>query len=248
MMVWALPRGSETARLFPKRDPSQQRPDLPSSNARWGSTLMTSPAGVRCSPRRSLRQAGRLPMTSERGRTVSSLARPLGAPLPDTVRRDRMAGVTLDAGGLIAFERGDRRTIALLARAAETAARVTVPATVLARVVRRPERQVRLLGLVRAPTTDVVALDRVDARSREDQREAATSCATYPSAERVARAAASYDGSFADTSNATSTKTRATVNRVALADRLALPRRRSRDCQAKTALGDSRSSPRTRSP
>jgi predicted nucleic acid-binding protein len=74
-----------------------------------------------------------------------------------------MAGVTLDAGGLIAFERGDRRTIALLARAAETAARITVPAAVLAQVVRRPERQVRLVRLARQPTTDVVALDLVDA-------------------------------------------------------------------------------------
>jgi predicted nucleic acid-binding protein len=38
-----------------------------------------------------------------------------------------------------------------------------VPATVLAQVVRRPERQVRLVRLARAPTTDIVALDRVDA-------------------------------------------------------------------------------------
>jgi predicted nucleic acid-binding protein len=72
-------------------------------------------------------------------------------------------GVTLDAGGLIAFERGDRRVIALLARAAETAARITVPATVLAQVIRRPERQVKLVRLVRQPTTDVIDLDRVDA-------------------------------------------------------------------------------------
>jgi predicted nucleic acid-binding protein len=76
---------------------------------------------------------------------------------------DAVSGVTLDAGGLIAFERGDRRVIALLARAAETAARVTVPATVLAQVIRRPERQVRLVRLVRQPTTDVADLDRVDA-------------------------------------------------------------------------------------
>jgi hypothetical protein len=73
------------------------------------------------------------------------------------------AGVTLDAGGLIALERRDRRVIVLLARAAETGAQVTVPASALAQAVRDPARQVRLARLLRQPTTDVVALDRVDA-------------------------------------------------------------------------------------
>jgi hypothetical protein len=36
-----------------------------------------------------------------------------------------MAGVTLDAGGLIAVDRNDRHVTVLLARAAETRARVT---------------------------------------------------------------------------------------------------------------------------
>jgi predicted nucleic acid-binding protein len=72
-------------------------------------------------------------------------------------------GVTLDAGGLIALDRDDRRVIVLLARAAEAGARVTIPATVLAQAIRRPERQVRLARLIRQPTTDVVPLDRVDA-------------------------------------------------------------------------------------
>jgi hypothetical protein len=74
-----------------------------------------------------------------------------------------MPGVTLDTGGLIAVDRDDRRVIVLLARAAETRARVTVPASALAQAVRRPERQKRLARLVRQPTTDVVSLDRVDA-------------------------------------------------------------------------------------
>src|SRR6266700_5888271 len=74
-----------------------------------------------------------------------------------------MPGVTLDAGGLIALDRDDRRVVVLLARARETGARVTVPATALAQSVRRPERQVRLARLARQPTTDVIALDRVDA-------------------------------------------------------------------------------------
>ena len=46
-----------------------------------------------------------------------------------------MAGVTMDAGGLIAVDRDDRRVLALLARARETGARVTVPATALAQAV-----------------------------------------------------------------------------------------------------------------
>lgn len=72
-------------------------------------------------------------------------------------------GVTLDAGALIALDRDDRRVVALLVRAQETSARVTVPATALAQAVRNPVRQARLARLVRQPATDVVALDRVDA-------------------------------------------------------------------------------------
>lgn len=74
-----------------------------------------------------------------------------------------MAGITLDAGGLIALDRDDRRVVVLLARARETGARVTIPATALAQAIRRPEQQARLARLVRQPTTDVIALDRVDA-------------------------------------------------------------------------------------
>jgi len=74
-----------------------------------------------------------------------------------------MPGVTLDAGGLIGLDRNDRRVVVLLARARETGARVTVPATALAQAIRRPERQALLARLVRQPTTDVAALDRVDA-------------------------------------------------------------------------------------
>ena len=74
-----------------------------------------------------------------------------------------MAGITLDAGGLIAVDRNDRRLLVLLARAEEVGARVTVPATALAQAIREPERQARLSRLVRQPNTDVVGLDRVDA-------------------------------------------------------------------------------------
>ena len=74
-----------------------------------------------------------------------------------------MPGVTLDAGGLIALDRNDRRVVVLMARARETGARVTVPATALAQAIRRPDRQARLARLVRQPTTDVADLDRVHA-------------------------------------------------------------------------------------
>ena len=74
-----------------------------------------------------------------------------------------MAGVTLDAGGLIALERSDRRVLVLLARAQQVGATVTIPGTALAQAIRDPQRQVRLARLVRQPTTEVVPLDRVDA-------------------------------------------------------------------------------------
>jgi hypothetical protein len=76
-----------------------------------------------------------------------------------------MAGVTLDAGGLIALDRDDRRVIVLLARARQTGAPVTVPASALAQAIRKPEHQARLSRLVRQPTTQVANLDRVDATS-----------------------------------------------------------------------------------
>jgi predicted nucleic acid-binding protein len=74
-----------------------------------------------------------------------------------------MSGLTLDAGGLIAIDRDDRRVIALLARAAELSAPVTVPATALAQAIRDPARQARLSRLVRQPATRLIPLDGPDA-------------------------------------------------------------------------------------
>ena len=71
----------------------------------------------------------------------------------------------MDAGGLIALDRDDRRVVVLLARARETGARVTVPACVLAQAIRLLDRQVRLSRFIRQPTTDVIDLGRVDATS-----------------------------------------------------------------------------------
>jgi len=72
-------------------------------------------------------------------------------------------GITLDAGGLIALERNDRRVIVLLARARELGLDVIVPATALAQVLRIPARQVALMRLLRQPRTTTVPLDRADA-------------------------------------------------------------------------------------
>lgn len=74
-----------------------------------------------------------------------------------------MAGITLDEGGLIGLDRNERRVIVLLARAVESNSRVTIPSSALAQAIRRPERQARLSRLIRQPTSDVIALDRVDA-------------------------------------------------------------------------------------
>lgn len=72
-------------------------------------------------------------------------------------------GVVFDAGGLIGLERNDRRVLVLLARANEIGATVTVPASVLAQVVRQLGRQARLARLLGQHSTRVIALDRRDA-------------------------------------------------------------------------------------
>ncbi len=74
-----------------------------------------------------------------------------------------MSGLTFDAGGLIALDRNDRRVIALLARAWETGARITIPTTALAQAIRNPATQARLSRLSRQPTTKLAPLDGVDA-------------------------------------------------------------------------------------
>ena len=70
-----------------------------------------------------------------------------------------MTGLTFDAGGLIALDRGDRRVIALIARASEMGVRLTIPATALAQALRNPARQARVSRLARQADTDLVALD-----------------------------------------------------------------------------------------
>lgn len=74
-----------------------------------------------------------------------------------------MSGITFDAGGLIALDRNDRRVIAILARAVEQGAGITIPATALAQAIRNPARQVRLRRLIRQVNTALIALDGADA-------------------------------------------------------------------------------------
>lgn len=74
-----------------------------------------------------------------------------------------MIGVTFDASPLIALDRGDRRIIALIARAMENGAQLTIPATALAQAIRNPARQARLSRLIRQSGVDLVALNGPDA-------------------------------------------------------------------------------------
>jgi hypothetical protein len=74
-----------------------------------------------------------------------------------------MKGLTFDAGGLIALDRNDRRTLALVARASERGVRVTVPATALAQALRNPAKQALLSRFIRQVGTDLIALNGPDA-------------------------------------------------------------------------------------
>lgn len=67
--------------------------------------------------------------------------------------------VVLDAGALIAFERGDARMRALCREAAARGARLVIPASVVAQVFRNRARQVPLRALLASNITKVVALD-----------------------------------------------------------------------------------------
>lgn len=73
--------------------------------------------------------------------------------------------VVLDAGALIAFERGDARMRALCREALRTGARLVVPAGVLGQVWRDGGRQVALGALLKGPTTIVPPLDKVLAQA-----------------------------------------------------------------------------------
>ena len=73
----------------------------------------------------------------------------------------RHQAVVLDAGALIAFERGDARVRALAREALKAGVRLVIPAGVLGQVWRGAARQAPLRALVKGPTTIVPALDQV---------------------------------------------------------------------------------------
>ena len=75
-----------------------------------------------------------------------------------------MSGVTFDTGALIAFERGDRRIVAIVARALARREAVMVPAGVVGQVWRDGRRQARLARLLGSPIVQVEPLD--DRRAR----------------------------------------------------------------------------------
>ncbi|MBA3605948.1 MAG: PIN domain-containing protein [Acidimicrobiia bacterium] len=76
-----------------------------------------------------------------------------------------MSGAVLDTGALVAFERNDRRVIAIIARAFEHRDPLVVPAGVVAQAWRNGQRQARLARLLGSPVVEVVPLDDRTARS-----------------------------------------------------------------------------------
>jgi hypothetical protein len=75
-----------------------------------------------------------------------------------------IAGLTLDAGALIAFERNDRRVVALIARALHHECTLVVPAGVVGQVWRDGRKQARLARLLAADEIEIEVLDDRGAR------------------------------------------------------------------------------------
>jgi len=76
-----------------------------------------------------------------------------------------LTGAVLDSGALIAFERGDRRMVAIVARARQRGDPLVVPAGVVAQVWRDGRRQSRVARLLSSPSCEVVAFDDHSARA-----------------------------------------------------------------------------------
>ena len=76
-----------------------------------------------------------------------------------------MSGVTFDAGALIAFERNDRRVVAVIARAVEQRVPIAIPAGVVGQVWRDGRRQVRVARLLGSDAVTIEALDDAGARA-----------------------------------------------------------------------------------
>lgn len=76
-----------------------------------------------------------------------------------------MSDITFDAGALIAFERADRRVIAIVSRALHHGDSICVPAGVVGQVWRDGRRQARLSRLLASKPVEVEVLDDVRARA-----------------------------------------------------------------------------------
>lgn len=77
-------------------------------------------------------------------------------------------GLVLDAGALIALDRGDKRMIELISRALATSRKIRVPAGVLGQAWRNGRVQVMLARILNAREVEVVPLDeRIARRSGE---------------------------------------------------------------------------------
>jgi predicted nucleic acid-binding protein len=79
--------------------------------------------------------------------------------------RVTLAGLTLDAGALIAFDRHERAAVALIGAALTSGIPVTIPAGVLGQVWRDGRRQARLARLLASVVVTVEPLDDVSARA-----------------------------------------------------------------------------------
>jgi hypothetical protein len=75
-----------------------------------------------------------------------------------------MSGLTLDAGALIAFERNDRRIVAIVTRALAQRVRIAIPAGVVGQVWRDGRKQARLARLLGSRVVEIEPLD--DRRAR----------------------------------------------------------------------------------
>ena len=71
----------------------------------------------------------------------------------------RVAKVTLDAGALIAIDKGNRRMIALLEEAVKQGGQFEIPAAALGQAWRDGTRQARLSRFVRGAEVNVIPLD-----------------------------------------------------------------------------------------
>ncbi len=76
-----------------------------------------------------------------------------------------MNGAVLDTGALIAFERGDRVMVALVARALELELRLQVPAGVVGQSWRNGKKQARLAQLLNSALIEVALLTDAQARA-----------------------------------------------------------------------------------